>query len=494
MKSGRSILFAGLLALWPFSAMGHAGTLVDQGDLGLRHDIQLLADHGILRGPVSSWPIPRAALVDMNESRLEGAPPSVLAAWSRVRAVLGDDTRLGYHARAGFVQKDPQRFRGFANEPREQQELELGVTWRGEGRLSGRLAGTVAGHAQDDRTFRLDNSYLALDLGNWLLSAEAVDRYWGPGYDGSLILGNNARPVPSLAIRRGVPRAFDVPVLRWAGPWDLQVSMGRKESDRPTPNPYLFTARVTFRPAESFEAALVRTAQWGGEGQPESLRSFGDMLIGRSNVGDTSDGPESDLANQFAGYEMRWTSPIGSRPYALYGQYIGIDERDYLPLKFIGLFGLETWGGAGSVGSYRLYLEYADTLVEFNRADPAEPRTSSPYFHRRYRGGYRYRGRVLGHAIDGDSRMVSVGGVLRDDNGDTWRGRAWFTRINRTARFGFGLEPAEAKGLGADVAWARTLRRWDLALEVGGSVEYHDPVDAGSSLDPRGFVSLRRDF
>ena len=493
MNSGRFVR-AGLLALTVLATAARAGTLIDPGDLGLRHDVQLLADHGVLRGPVSSWPIPRAALLTIDQSRLEGASPAVLAAWSRLEAALGDDTRVSYHARAAVVAADPQRFRGFAAEPREQQELELGVTWRGDGRLSGRLAGTVAGSAQDDRTFRLDNSYLAVSLGNWLLSAEAVDRYWGPGYDGSLILGNNARPVPSLAVRREIPSAFDLPVLRWAGPWDVQLSMGRKESDRPTANPWLFTARLAFRPAQDLEAALVRTAQWGGDGQPESLRSFGNMLIGRSNFGDTSDGPESDLANQFAGYEVRWTSPIGNRPYALYGQYIGIDERNFLPLKFIGLFGLETWGGAGSIGSYRMYLEYADTLVEFNRADPAEPRTSSPYFHPRYRGGYRYRGRVLGHAIDGDSRMVSLGGVLRHDNGDTWRGRAWFTRINRTARFGFGLEPQEAKGIGVDVAWARTLPRWDLALEVGGSLEHQDPVNADSSLDPRGFVNLRREF
>ena len=51
-----------LLALMIASAVfvlppAFAGPLVAPGDLALRHDIQRLADHGVLSGPVTTWPL-----------------------------------------------------------------------------------------------------------------------------------------------------------------------------------------------------------------------------------------------------------------------------------------------------------------------------------------------------------------------------------------------------------------------------------------------------
>ena len=34
-----------------------AGPFLPAGDIALRHDIQLLADHGVISGPVTSWPL-----------------------------------------------------------------------------------------------------------------------------------------------------------------------------------------------------------------------------------------------------------------------------------------------------------------------------------------------------------------------------------------------------------------------------------------------------
>ena len=34
-----------------------AGPWIDPGDSSLRHDIQLLADAGVITGPVSTWPL-----------------------------------------------------------------------------------------------------------------------------------------------------------------------------------------------------------------------------------------------------------------------------------------------------------------------------------------------------------------------------------------------------------------------------------------------------
>jgi len=57
-------LFAGAAAI--FMALAATPLCADPwakpGDLALRHDIQLLADAGIIRSPVNTWPIPWATI------------------------------------------------------------------------------------------------------------------------------------------------------------------------------------------------------------------------------------------------------------------------------------------------------------------------------------------------------------------------------------------------------------------------------------------------
>ncbi len=70
----------------------------------------------------------------------------------------------------------------------------------------------------DDKRLRLDGSYGALLLGNWIVSAGYVDRWFGPGQEGSLILSDNARPVPSVSIERNHADAYENFLLSWIGP------------------------------------------------------------------------------------------------------------------------------------------------------------------------------------------------------------------------------------------------------------------------------------
>ena len=59
-----------LLALVASSAV--AAPAIAPGDIGLRHDIQVLADYGVIRGPVSTWPLAWDAIrADINAARDE---------------------------------------------------------------------------------------------------------------------------------------------------------------------------------------------------------------------------------------------------------------------------------------------------------------------------------------------------------------------------------------------------------------------------------------
>lgn len=396
------------------AASAQAGPWIDSGDLGLRHDLQLLVDAGHLRTLTTTWPLPWSDVL----GRLRGLDVSRLsaseyAAYERLRRRMREQTRVGpLQGWVGLAAADASNpLRGFEAAPREQGEISAGLEWTGR-RFAYRIQATAVDDPQDDETLRLDGSYAGLALGNWMLSINALDRWWGPGWDGSLILSNNARPVPALTIERNGSAAFKTPWLSWLGPWRLVVFNGLMEGDRGDhARPMLFGARFTFSPLPGLELGLSRTAMWGGEGRPEDARAFWNMLVGRDNRGRDL-AVEEEPGNQLAGFDARWASPIGRAPYALYLQGIGEDEANHLPSRYMWLGGMETWGALPGGAGWRLHVEYAHT-----RAGDID---NYAYNHAIYTDGYRYYGRPIGHAADNDSRQRTLGLLVADAAGGCW--------------------------------------------------------------------------
>jgi capsule assembly protein Wzi len=237
-----------------------------------------------------------------------------------------------------------------------------------------------------------------------MLSAGYLERWWGPGWDGSLILSTNARPIPTVTLERNYTDPFKTRWLSWMGPWRASIAMGEAEShDVPVPNVRFFAMRLNFKPRPWLEFGLTRTAQWCGGDRPCDWGTFVDMVFGNDNQ--TQDGAisEQQPGNQMAGYDMRLRSPWRKLPLVFYTQWIGEDEAGGLPSKFIGQFGLETWGSSG-LGGWRLRTEYSDTACNFSRESPEY---GCAYRNAIYPQGYAYRGRIIGHAMDNDSRAES---------------------------------------------------------------------------------------
>lgn len=419
-----------LLFLSFFAAAAHAGPWADPGDLALRHDLQLLADHGLLDAPLTTWPL---AWADIDQGLRRGlnpiSKPEVAAALSRVRQRLSRAARNGrliprVEAAAAH---NPVQFRTFTNTPRESLEGGLGVEYTGDW-FAYRLQAQAVSDPEDKREIRADGSYVGAKLGNWSLRADTLERWWGPGWDGSLILSNNARPIPAVTLQREQSTPFSWRPLRWLGPWQFNFMLGQLEGNRDVPHAKFLGMRVNFKPTPKLEIGLSRTAQWGGDGRPQGLGTLADVLLGRDNTGQAGITATNEPGNQLAGYDIRWTSPLFDLPYALYAQLIGEDEAGGLPNRFIFLGGAEVWGGLGDDGqSYRLHLEYADTTAGvFGSYLP-----NYAYEHHIYRDGYRYYGRPIGHSIDRDTRSLSLSGVLVRPSGASWEALARGIRTDR---------------------------------------------------------------
>ena len=327
------------------------------GDVGLRHDIQVLADYGAISGPVTTWPISwDAVLADLEAVKANDVvlPNKVLPTFDRVLARAQRETRRGEFAfKAGISAADsPTNIRSFADTPREEGEIRAGGAWFSDN-FSIDLNASYADNPADGEDVRADGSQLGVDLGNWSIAASTYDRWWGPGWDGSLILSNNARPIPSLVIGRNRTQAFESKWLSWMGPWDLQVMFGQLEEERAVPNAQFFGMRLNFRPLKGLEFGLSRSAQWCGDGRPCGLDTFWDLLLGKDNIGDDGIGEENEPGNQMAGFDVRWTNLWFETPVSLYGQMIGEDEAGGFPSRYLAQFGIEgSWITQGQT-SYR---------------------------------------------------------------------------------------------------------------------------------------------
>jgi len=422
----RLILLLSLLGV----SLAQAGPYLPAGDLSLRSDVQLLADHGIIKGTISTWPLAWGPILkDIADSDASGLSANVIDALGRVRSRGEWDTRtdqLTFRASASAAE-EPSRLRSFQNTPRGKAEISAGAGWMGNW-LSADLNVQGVDSDQDDEEIRAEDSFVGAVLGNWSIAASTQQRWWGPGWDGSLILSNNARPFPSVVIDRVFTDPFESKWLSWIGPWDLNLTFGQLERDRHVPDAQFFGMRLAFRPIPSLEIGLSRTAQWCGEGRPCDLGTFGNLLVGKDNRGGEGIDPENEPGNQLAGYDFRWSPSFLDHAVAVYGQLIGEDEAGGFPSRYLGQFGAEWSGFLFNRWSARAFVEFAGTSCQFHETSEL---FNCAYNHTIYRTGYRYRNRVIGHTADNDARLVSVGVVTADMDDIQWRGLLRVGKLNR---------------------------------------------------------------
>ena len=480
------------LAAWMLAcAIGaaHADPWLAPGDESLRGDIQRLADSGILKGPVTTWPLSWPDIArDALAADLRGLDAATLDALVRVQRLSRAASATGYSG-AGYRASgayEPSALRGFAESPRDEGEISVRASVLGN-HVAINLQGTYVADADDGKSFRPDGSYLGVNVGNFMVSAGYMERWWGPGWDGSLALSTNARPIPSVTVERNYTDPFETRLLSWIGHWRASIAVGEAESSNvAVPGVRFLAARVNFKPRWWLEVGLTRTAQWCGGARSCDLGTFTDLLLGRDNQVADDGTTDEQPGNQLAGYDMRLRSPWRKLPVAFYSQWIGEDEAGGLPAKFMGLFGLETWGGS-RLGGWRARFEYADTACNFSRERPL---FDCAYRNTNYPQGYTYRGRIIGHTLDNDSRMYSIGGMLTRPDGSAFSLTLRKLELNRDGGVhSLSDMPRDVDNL--ELRYSRSFRAGKLSTGVGFS---DPPVPLASSSEAHGFVTWQQGF
>ena len=459
----------------PFLFLGlglHAEPFLAPDNPFLRHEIRLLQDAGYLSTTTGTWPLSLGGM--SQDARKVEWGHDLLA------ETLARESRAGISPlRANLGLSDNRvTVRSFGREPRANFHSGIVTSWMND-RFAARLSlSSLNGVESDwkgrkDEGLALDGSYLAARLGNWSGSIGKVGRWWGPGWDGSLIMSTNARPLPAVSLDRRIPEPFESKWLSWIGPWSFQSFIGRLEKERHVPKAFLWGMRVDFEPTlvEGLEIGLFRMMQLGGTGRPQGLSTWIDAFLSQDNEGVSSG---QDLAkqpgNQLAGLDFRWR--LYHLPMAFYGQVSGEDEDNFLPNALFFQYGIETWATFES-STLRMFVEYADLTSTWWTDDPKSRNVT--YGHHIYQDGYRYRGRPIGHWADQDSQILSLGMIVQKEDGIGWGGTLRTGKLNED---GTGSSSV-SNGFSTDL----------LSIEVYNSLLYtHQNVELRTSL---GWESLK---
>lgn len=424
-----SLLTSGLLAL--SMAKAQAEPYINTDDLSLRISLRQLADAGHIKIPLNTYPLMWNDVIKavnmVDPGQLKGHDTD---AYFHVKAEFNKAKRKQSKITANVASHD-NRFTSFGDTFRNKNNLEYSIS-NVFTNFAYKLSPSVTSSDDDGDEFRFDDSYIAGKIGNWNIALGTQDRWWGPGWDSNLSLTNNARPIPTLAITRNTSDPFEIPFTDgYEIPWTVTSFMGRMESDRTVPNALLWGFRFNFIPVDNLEIGIVRLAQWGGEGQPQGLSNFFDIIVADNScvVGNECDDSQlTRSGNQMAGYDVRYSFDLFSTPLAIYGQYIGEDGGSSSLIADV----IKQVGFEAQVELFeqpvKMYLEGIDTLRACGENLSV---FDCIYEHGTYQTGLRFKGRNINSLYDNDAKTIVFGLSSQNYSNQAWDIKFRYLELNK---------------------------------------------------------------
>lgn len=421
-----SFLIVAIISGYITSITATASIWIDTQDPYLKSSIRALANGGYIKAPINTYPLMYKAIVDdIKAAKSSDVPSDLKFALRYVAHAL--DVNKAPHTKGIKVKGNSQRndFQSFGEHYRAKGEINVFNEV-----IFDRWAFKTSVHftksADNDKKVNFEGSYLSTYIGNWVISLDQVSQWWGPGQDSAIILSNNAVAFPALRFTRHTSNAIDFPILNWLGPISMTTYFGRQEHSNNTKGIRTWGARFNFKPFNSLEIGLSRTAQWGGEGRINDFSTFVSLLIGEDNT--TIDGKiniNNEPGNQLAGADFHWSSNLLDQSIGVYGEIIGEDEAGGLPSHIIYQLGMETfYGSEGDVT--QVYLEYTNTFTNCYEGIIG----SCAYEHHIYTEGYRRYQRAMGSTYDSDSEIITLSFNQSQDNDKSWYGKVKYMKLN----------------------------------------------------------------
>jgi len=414
---------------------------VDTSNVFLRESIEHLADLNIITTPTTTFPLMWHD-IDRDISNVsthllsEDALNSYLYIKHQLKLAKRNQKRVALNSA-----NENARFTSFGDSYRDNNNVQIHTSFLND-YVAVKLSPRINTSPSDGDKVSYDESYLATYLGNWIFSIGMQDRWWGPGWDTSLSMSNNARPIPALALSRKSAIPVTIPFTEYEIPWTVTSYMGVMDDERIIKDTLLWGFRLNFRPAQNWEIGLTRLAQWAGENRPKGFSTFLDVLAGLDNCGGVGPSIEKCAAgeepgNQLAGYDIRYSTQIFNHPIAFNFSSFAEDGDSKGGLSILGeeryQFGIDTRVNAFN-RNWRIFAEWTDTYatcLDGNNGDGTSKIGNCYYEHHLYKTGMRYKGRVVGNIYENDATSVVLGAISQVKNDLSFQTKLRWLQLNK---------------------------------------------------------------
>lgn len=193
--------------------------------------------------------------------------------------------------------------------------------------------------------FRLLDTYLGLNVGNWQFTFGKNSLWWGPSEGGNMIFTDNTAPLNNMfTVDRVSP--FRLPWLfRYLGDIRFEGFIGHmtglqfqttvysgattattlgRYGKNLHPEPFLSGGKISFKLTQDFEFGMSKTTVYGGPGNPLNITTFLDSAFGKHYHGDVlGDGrTTADFSYRIPGLR-NWLT--------FYGETLSEDEPSPIP-------------------------------------------------------------------------------------------------------------------------------------------------------------------
>gem|GEM_PF-909690 len=234
---------------------------------------------------------------------------------------------------------------------------------------------------------------------NMELSVAKSAMWWGPGFNGAMLLSNNAKPLSIIKIR--TINNFRFPwVFENLGLFGGSFFISKLEKDRNVPSPNFAGLRLEWAPLPYFTVSANRTSIMGGEGRKKfRLKDYWNTFVTKNELSHSIEGNALDT-DQLASFDGKFVMPFRPEVRAasgmeLYGEWAGEDKfafwENELPGYLVGIFLTDILRDKGT----DLRVEYARDKAGW-------------YEHGIFNAGatataYTYKGEIMGHHMGGDA-------------------------------------------------------------------------------------------
>jgi hypothetical protein len=355
-----------------------ASPWIEAEDPFLRSDLQYLADRGLIRLPLNTFPVRWSLLADqfakVDPATLNSAEQS---AYRHVQYRL-DSERLGRgrsHLTLSWANDAQVGQNGFGGS----EHTEYGIRASHEimeNQFAMRVSGGYRQAADSSDHWHFEDSYLAFGARDFTLSLGWLSRWWGPGWQQAFGFGQQATSVPGVSV------SYQQPAAGWLGSLWVETLVGKQ--DNQVDADYLWASRVALRPKSWLQLGSSYKQWLGGT----------DTLPGQSATSEQSNGMWT--------LDMRLSAPL---PWAgaggLYGEY-GQDRQTSTNYQLVGLD-----------AQWLLGRESLRLVAEGQESDPesttgVDPHSQPLWLH---------KGNTIVDAVDG--KRLSLGGYLQLHNDHT---------------------------------------------------------------------------